>query len=211
MNRKPIVLFFLMGIALMMLSSCSSTYLSNVWKDESYNNTIKRVLIIGVAERDYMRAKFEDEFVRQFKERGVDAIAAYRVLTSNKKLDKEDIRSKVKELNIDTVLVTRLVDTETVKTYVPPIPAMPRGPYYGAQRHYNNLHGFYGASFDVVSTPGYTLVEEFVILETNLYDAETEEIIWTVSSETLMGETSSRLIKSLVKQLVANLKELKML
>jgi hypothetical protein len=216
MNRKPIVLFFLIGIALMMFSSCASSSLLTTWKDESYNSTLKRVLIIGVFKRDYMRPKFEEEFVRQFKAKGVDAVSAYRVLPSTKELEKNEIRLKVNELNIDAVLVTRLVDERTVETYIHPtqmIVARPRyaRPYYGGYANYNNLHGFYGGSVQVINTPGYTLVEKFVVLETNLYDAKTEEIIWNVTSETLLGETSSKLVKSLVKQLVANLNEMKML
>lgn len=211
MKRKPIVFLSLMAIALMMLSSCATTKLYNAWKDESYGGPIKRVLIIGVAKRPYIKKWFEDEFVRQFKAKGVDAFAAYRVLPSDKKLKKDKIRSKVKELNIDTVLVTRLVDRRTVKTHVPAdVIVVPSGPYMGAH-HYRNLHSYYGHGFDVITTPGYTIEEKFVMLESNIYDAKTEKIVWTVASETLLGDPSNRLIRSLVKILIKNLTELKMI
>ncbi|MBE9529597.1 MAG: hypothetical protein IME99_10230 [Proteobacteria bacterium] len=209
-SRKPILLL-LLPILLLVLSSCASTSLVHVWKDEAYNDTIKRVLVIGVTKKELYKRSFEDEFVRQFKEQGIDAVAAFRVLPIKKKLDKKEIRAKVEELGIDAVLVTRLVDKKTVETYFPPrIERVYRGPYYGP-RHHHNLHGYYERSYDIVTVPGYTLVEKFIILETNIYDAETEEIIWAVSTETSLGEPSNKLIESLIELLVANLKEHQML
>ena len=211
MNRKLFALLFIMGFALLMLTSCASTSLLHVWKDDAYSGEIKRVLIIGVTKKDNIKRSFEDEFVSQFKAKGVDAVAAFRVLPSKKKLDKDEIRAKVKELDIDTVLVTRLVDRKTLETYIPTrVEVIERGPYFGPD-YYHNLHGYYGQSFDIITTPGYTLVEKYIILETNLYDAKTDEIFWSVSSETYLGEPSNRLIKSLIKKLVENLTELKIL
>ena len=205
-----------MAFALMMLSSCTSTSLLHVWKDEFYNNSINRVLVIGVTQKEIIKRSFEDEFVSQFKARGVDAVAAFRVLPLNKKLEKDEIRAKVKELNIDAVLVTRLVDRKTVETYVPTrVERIYRGPYYRGPyfgpRHHHNLHGYYGRSYDIVTIPGYTLVEKFIILESKLYNAETEEIFWSVSSETSLQGPLNKRIKSLVDMLVANLIELQIL
>jgi hypothetical protein len=211
MSRKTVVHLFLLAVALTLLSSCASTSLTHVWKDATYSDRIERVLVIGVTKNELYKRSFEDEFVSQFKANGVDAVAAFRVLPIKKKLDKAEINAKVKELGIDTVLVTRLVDRKTVETYFPPrVEKVYRGPYFGP-RHHHNLHGYYRQSYDVVTHPGYTLVEKFIILETNLYNAETEEIIWSVSSETSLGAPSNKLIKSLIELLVENLKEHSML
>ncbi len=197
--------------AALLLSSCASSSLKHVWKDATYTDRIERVLVIGVTKNEMYKRSFEDEFVSQFKANGVDAIASFRVLPIKKKLDKAEIRAKVKELNIDTVLVTRLVDKKTVETYFPPtVKIVDRGPYYGPN-HHHDLHGYYGQSYDVVTYPGYTLVEKFIVLETNLYNAATEEIVWSVSTETSLGEPSNKLIKSLIELLMANLKEQNML
>ncbi len=210
MNRKPVIFIFFTVIALL-LSSCASTSLVHVWKDEAHLNKIRSVLIIGVTNKQYIKRSFEDEFVSQFKAKGINAVAAFRVLPSNKKLEKEEIRLKAKELNIDTVLVSRLVERKTVETYIPPrVEIVDRGPYFGPH-HHHNLHNYYRRSFDIVTIPGYTIVEKFIVLETNLYDAKTEEIFWSVLSETSLGEPSNKRITSLVTSLVANLTELEML
>jgi hypothetical protein len=54
-------------------------------------------------------------------------------------------------------------------------------------------------------SPGYVVDDEYVYIETNLFDLATEQLIWTAQSETIMLATDQELIKSFISTMVAQL------
>ena len=180
--------FILAVISLLLMTSCATTKLYSVWRDESYSGKIKKVFIIGASPKPDIRRLFERKFVNQLKSRGVDAVASNQVLPSDKMLDKETIISKIKGLDIDTVLITRVTEKKTIV-------AAFGGWYDSYSEGFGG--GFSGATFE----------DELVSLETNLYEVRTEKLIWSASSETVFMEERSilRTIKSLVKVMATQL------
>lgn len=193
--RNPLV--YLIPIVLL-FSACASTQLTSVWKDPSYQTRPARILVIGVARSPLNRRLFEDEFVRQLKSRGTDAIASYTVLSDAQQGDQSDIAKKVAELGADTVLITRLVSKKTVQVYVPGTAYYPP-PYYGSWPAY------YGYGYSYMYTPGYIAEDEYAIIETNLYEAKSDKLIWAASSETGISDTSQNLIQSYIGVMVNNM------
>ena len=193
--RNPLV--YLIPIALL-LSACASTQLTSVWKDPSYQTRPARILVIGVAKSPLNRRLFEDEFVRQLKSRGTDAIASYTVLPDAQQGDQADVAKKVAELGADTVLITRLVSKKVVQVYVPGTPYYPP-PFYDTWPNY------YGYGYRYMYTPGYIAKDEYAVIETNLYDAKTNKLIWAASSETGINDSDKNLIESYIKVMVNNM------
>ena len=116
----------------MSLNSCSTTALTAVWKDSAYQGgPMKKVLVIGVFKEQNIKRFFEDEFARQLKPRGVDAVPSYTVFPEEDILDKTTITEKMKELKMDSVLVTRVADVEDVTGYdTYPTHVDPGGDFY---------------------------------------------------------------------------------
>ena len=181
-------LFILTIISLLLVTSCASTKLYSVWRDEGYSGHIKKVFIIGASPKPVIRRIFEREFVNQLKSHGVDAVASNQVIPSDKMLDKETIVSKIKDLDIDTILITRLAEKKTIT------------------RDFSDWYGYYGYHSRLHKK---VFKEELVSLETNLYEVRTERLIWSASSETVLMEERSiyRNIQSLVKVMVKQLSE----
>jgi predicted transcriptional regulator len=193
--RNPMA--YLVPIALL-LSACASTQLTSVWKDPSYQTRPARILVIGVARSPLNRRLFEDEFVRQLKSRGTDAIASYTVLSDEQQGNQADIAKKVAELGADTVLITRLVSKKVVQVYVPGTPYYPP-PFYDTWPNY------YAYGYRYMYTPGYITNDEYAVIETNLYDAKNDKLIWAASSETGINDSDKNLIKSYIKVMVNNM------
>jgi hypothetical protein len=61
----------------------------------------------------------EDEFVRQLKARGNDAIASYTVLPREEKLEKEAVLKKVQELGADVIILVKFLKKEVGDTHTP--------------------------------------------------------------------------------------------
>ena len=47
---------------------------------------------------------------------------------------------------------------------------------------------------------------EFVKLETNLYDVASEELVWSMQSETIDPESANALVDSLAETVIGNLR-----
>jgi len=198
-NKKWLLVLSL--ILTHMLTSCATSSLTNVWKDTDYRGQISNALIIGISKKPATKRNFEDEFVRQMEAHGVRAVPSYKHFSAEELLQREAVVSKVKEMNIDTVLITRLVDRKTVETYIS------GSSYYRPPSHYNGWNSYYSRSYN----QGYVIKDEVVVLETNLYDVETETIIWSAMSETFKGGDQTVLIKDFIKLLVNNMSKDKLL
>jgi len=193
--RNPLV--YLIPLALL-LSACASTQLTSVWKDPSYQTRPAKILVIGMARSPLNRRLFEDEFVRQLEAHGTSAIASYTVLTDAQQGDQAVIAKKVAELGADAVLITRLVSKKVVQVYVPGTPYYPP-PYYDTWPNY------YVYGYRYMYTPGYITNDEYAVIETNLYDAKTDKLIWAASSDTGINDSDKNLIKSYIKVMVNNM------
>ncbi len=195
MKRKIVLRCLMMGVALLMLASCAPTTKVNaVWKDENYQGPIRKITVIGASEKQAVRNLFEDEFVRELRTHGTDALASHTVLSLAQLADKEKAAAKIRSLGADTVLIARLVDRKTVQTSVPAQSYII--PYY-----YNYFSSYYGQ----VITPAYVYQDDYTYVETNLYDLKTENLIWTARSETWMVETDQTLIKAFIKVMIDRL------
>jgi len=188
--------FLLLGALL--LTACATTRINTVWKDPSYQARPARIMVIGVAKTPLNRRLFEDEFVLRLKARGTDAIASYAVLADNLQDDQAAIQAKVKELGADTLLITRMVSKKTVQTYVP-------GTIYAPPLYYDTWPEYFGYGYRYLYSPSYIAEDEYAVIETNLYEALHDKLVWAASSETVMRDSKQKLIKSYIGIMVNNM------
>lgn len=186
------LLCFLLGICAMALTSCATTTLTAVWRDESYQGQVKKIAVVGVFKKTVIRNLFEDEFARELRAHGVDAVPSYTILSIDRLADKDVIASAIVKLKADTVLITRLADKKTVQTYIP-------GQVYAVPEPYRYWRPYHNYAYNYVYEPGYYIESEYAFAETNLYNTGTEKLIWSARSETLLNESDGSLIKSFVK------------
>lgn len=108
---------------------------------------------------------------------------------------------------IEGVLVTRVVDTKTEEVYVP----TGREYYGGSYNYYNNFRTYYSHSYNLARPTGYTKTQEVVLLETILYQAKTQDLVWSMSSDTVDARSAIQLMESVSKKVVATLKKDKLI
>lgn len=176
------------GLIAMLLTACSTTQIKSVWKDPSYLGHPQRVMVIAVAREPIYRRIYEDEFVSQLKARGTDAIASYTMLSDRSQDDQEAIAKMVVQLGADTVLVSRLVSKRSVRVYYPA--TVYHRPYY-----YGKWPDYYRQGYESINTPGYTTKYEYALMETNLYDARNDNLIWAITTETGVDSLNQTFIK----------------
>ncbi|HTN43189.1 MAG TPA: hypothetical protein VMN77_05255 [Nitrospiria bacterium] len=186
-----------------LLSSCASTQVTAAWRDDAYTQTPQKALVLLVTGKPTLLRVFEDEFSRQLKTRGIEAVPGYSLLPLDRKLDKEEIAAAAEKIHADTVLITRLVDKKSYETYYP-------GSVYATHPGAYNpgWNDYYSRGFDYYqATPGYTVQRDILYVETQLYDVSNQHLIWSVMTETLVGDPMETEVRSFVKIIMKNLSQ----
>ena len=190
--------------AICLLSACtSSTQLTASWYDETYTapEGLQKVLVLGVFKNDIDRRAFETEFTQGVIAAGGDAVAGYSLMPEETDYDDEqDISDVVNKIGADAVLITSYEGTTEQQRYVPPsvdyVPAMGYG-FYGP---------YYGATYRRVYSPGYTVVDSIVNLETRVYAVEPEKLIWAGKTRSVNASSGQKISEELVKVVVDDMR-----
>ena len=200
-NRTSKVVLFIASSLL--LISCANTKLSQSWVEPSNERSYNDILIIGIGESEQNRRAYESYFVEELNTHGVESVASYKIIRQNEDIDRNTVVNAIDGLNIDGVLVTHMVAVDEETIYRPSMDYMPM---YGGG-HYGGLYSYYPHVNTYVHQPGYYTTHETYTLETNLYDVETEEMIWSARSRTFSPESVDEVIVDLTKLLIADLKD----
>ena len=196
MKKRFIMFCCIAVICLFGLMSCATTTLNNVWKDKNYQGKPHNIIIIMVTKSSVTRELVEGMFVAGLDARGNNAVASYRIIPLDQLPQRDIVESKIQGMGADAVLVSRLVDRKKMETYTPRVISGFIPDFY---------YDWWGYYDYVIVTPGYTDETQVIIAETNMYDIETEKLIWSARSETEVTEGDQQLIKTFVKVIIHKL------
>ena len=201
-GRLAIVLFT--GI---FLFSCARTKLSRTWIDPKYSGSqYDNLLVIGAAEDDNIRRTFEKKFVEKLEAAGIRAVESSSVMSKDQKIDKETILAVVEKTGVDGVLLTYLVAVKEKDVASPSLDYSPANDYGGGTvPNLSSLPGYGSSGTQYYST------RVRVRLETNLYDAKTEQKVWSAQSTTLNSKSDTALIDPVIELITKDLKKNKLI
>jgi hypothetical protein len=191
-------------ISLGLLASCYGTKLVAEWKDEEHQGYPVKIFVVGLSKERGPRSLVEDEFVRQLKARGNDAVASYTVIPGREIPSKEEVLAKVQELGADEIIAVKFLKKDMGGTYTPLRRyAVPQG----FETSYDNYYG--GVTSDVgVRDISYDY--NVISMETTLYLAATRKPIWSAMSQTSYQQGPIKLIKPFTTTVVKKLVQEKM-
>jgi hypothetical protein len=195
-----------LGAVVATLVSCAaSSRLTSSWSDPSAaGRAHKKMVVVGVTPQAPIRRMYEDAFASQLKQRGIDAIGSYAVVGEGK-LEKEAAEAKIRESGADAVIVTRLVDQETVQEYYPPSYTTVAAP----SAYYGGWYGYYSLGYSYMSSPGYVAENKVFRLETNLYDVGESKLLWSGLTETTLaqGESAQGEIQPVIAAVIGDMEK----
>lgn len=163
-----------------LLAACASTSIVEQWQSPDYKGgPFRRLLVVGVTKEATVRRIFEDEFVRQLRARGTDAVASYTLIPEDGQVERPRLERAVKESGADGVVITRVLGVEQRTQIVPGTPAFPG---FGT-----DIYGHYGTGWGGVWTgyasPPAVFQYEEVRVETKLFAAGNAALVWAAQSE----------------------------
>jgi hypothetical protein len=155
---------------------CASTQIVDTWRDTNFSGPpLKSIMVISVTKRASIRRTLEDEFVLELAAKGVRGIPSYTHIPEDGEVAKERLAQAVKESGVEGVLITRLVKVER-RTQVYP------GAYVGPP--YLGFYGYYSSAWVGYYEPPQIYTYDVVTAETNLFDAATDRLIWSTTTQT---------------------------
>lgn len=202
------VLLFLSIIGL--TPGCSpSTRITGTWKNPNSDaDSISSILVTALTSRANNRQTVESDLAAALNQKGVQALRSMDVLppsfSNGDTPDKATLLSKIRGSGVDAILTVALIDKETENRFVPGnygYAPMSRFGYYG------QFWGYYSAWLPVVHSQGYYQQDKTYFLETNLYDAETEALIWSAQSETYNPSDLSSFSKEFARVILGKLEQ----
>ncbi|HYQ48394.1 MAG TPA: hypothetical protein VEP69_04950 [Thermodesulfovibrionales bacterium] len=201
--KHQLIRHVIIGLALLtLLTACASTKTLHVWKDEQYNQRLRKVLIIAVTEQEFMREHFENVLAESLQSRGIEAVPSNKVLPqSSAKIDREAVVAKVRELGIENVLVSRSVGKKEVSQLTP------GGLYFVPTDYYGGWYSFYSDSLFVVSVGSSAYDAEYFNIVNNVYDVRNDKLIWSYLSRVKVENSKQGAINPFIDVLMKQMKE----
>ena len=179
---------------LTMLIGCTTAKPVAEWRDTNYQGgPFNNFLIVGVSGHESTRRTFEETFVSHLKDAQVNAVASFDAIPGEDRPTKDSIKAAIEGKTIDAVLITHLVGVDEKQIYHPPT-------YSGG------FYGYYGFVGRYAYNPGYVSNQKTVKLETNLYDASSDKLVWSMQSATINPSNEKTLIEAKIKTVVKRLK-----
>ena len=171
------------------------------WRDSNFSGTVDNILIIGVSDQPVVRRLFEDTFVKELAALGVSAKSSYQVLTDEQISSRDTLEAAIRAQSMDSVLVTRVIGVEEINTYTPPTYTPSN-----FNRHYRDYHSYFNHAVQV-ATPGYWDKYDVLKLESNLYDSASQQLIWSVQSESFDPRSATQLIDDQITVAIKSLRK----
>lgn len=167
---------------------------------------LQKMLVAAVMDNYIIRQEFEDTMKTQLAKYGVEGVQSYMVLPPKNEMMEGELRQRIKESSLDSVLVVRpkAVRTESEEIVTGGVYVPPPG-YYSFWPYWNMAYG------DFYPTSSYTQENVIVRVECNLYDTKTEKLVWSGVTDTVYSKDFAKLGKEYAKTLIDQLKKDKVL
>ncbi len=203
-NLKTLVLF----ASIAFLGACgSSTKILGSWTSpKSPSEPYKSIFVTAISENLIGRQSIENDIEDFLQKADVVAKSSFEIMPPGFKAsleNKDATIASIIDTGSDAILTVALLDQTSETRYVPGTTMYSPTGHGG---NYGRFYGYYSYYNPIMYDPGYYTKEKTYYLEINLYDATTEELVWSAQSETTNPssiDTFSRNFSQLVvKQLI---------
>ncbi|MBK1438479.1 hypothetical protein JHJ32_00640 [Parapedobacter sp. ISTM3] len=176
-------------ILCVLISACStSTRITGSWKDPAVDVSTgesKSVLITALSRNIEVRTKLENALAAKAAELNIKAVKSSDIFTPDffhQIPARDELFAKIQETGVDAILTVSLIDTEANTRYVRGTARYAPFPMYN---WYGGFYTYFNYWHPIMYDPGYYVTDKTYFLETNLYNAATDRLVWSAQSETV--------------------------
>ncbi|WP_224489951.1 hypothetical protein [Robertkochia flava] len=185
------LVYTLFILAFLLVSCGSSTSISESWTNKEafkQSQPYDSVFIVALTGNMAARSLIEDELGFYAEKNGMTAIKSHEVFpatfTQGNAPTREVIMKVIRDSGADAIFAVSLLNKETESRYVPGNTNYAYGYNPMSYSYYGNFYGYYNAMYPIAYDPGYYTTDKVYYLESNFYDAKSEQLLWSAQSKT---------------------------
>jgi hypothetical protein len=177
---KKLISTFLL---LTLVSCISNTKITGSWVKGTLPRSYSNVFIAAFIGNAVVKSTVENHVAERLNKNGIRTLKSMEEFPStffNDTIDRKTLLALVSETQMESILVITIIKKESDHRYIP-------GPLvYRPDRYSHNGYFFdyYNYWHLCVYDHGYYLPGEIYYLETNLYDGQTQQLVWSAQSQT---------------------------
>lgn len=193
MPVKKYILFYLFISAIIIsLTSCSSQTNLFSWRDSTYSDGyINNILVMAIVKDLEFRNAYENAVYNILNDNNIKAVKSLSILSPAKKYTEEEFELILQENNLSGILFINYQGTEIER-----IDSKGR-----------TFYKFYKNVLKTTARQGYYEVHRTVLVETSLFSAVSEKIVWLATAKTIDAYDIDDLANSLAQEIIKNLSE----
>src|SRR6187551_1094387 len=196
MKKNNLLNFF---VLIVLVFSCKpSQRITTSWVNpERPQKNYTTVFVACLLQNNGIKYALENDLGAAAKARGFNVVKGYEIFPPN--FNKDNMRDKdlvlklIRDKGCDVILSIAVID-QTSETYYQPgavsvgvgygyHPYGGYGPYGSYGSYGTGFYGYYNYWQPTLYSPGYWTTDKTYFIEANAYDAETQQIIWSVQSK----------------------------
>jgi hypothetical protein len=158
----------------------------------------QRVVALVITPDIDLQMSAEEALVREIAPRGVEGVAAYRLIPREELKDKDRVRGWFERSKAAGVVALRIVGQEKTKSYSSMV---------WASGYYGNFYDFYGYGWATVTPIGPARINTTLAIETLLYRVSDGKLLWAGVGETTNPKDVATFMRGLVKEVVNELQK----
>jgi hypothetical protein len=201
MHTSP-VRRFLPAIALVVASLAApvlAAKFTSTWRADGakpLNFAGKKVVALVLTNDRDLEISAEEALARELTARGVEGVAAYRLVPQPEMRDRDKVKPWFTRANVVGVVAMRPMGSEKKVSYTESFWASP---------YYHSFWGYYDYAWGALYVPGSLREDTVVTVETLVFSVTDDALVWAGVSEKTNPKSLQKLVADLVK---ASVKEL---
>jgi hypothetical protein len=176
----PLILIFSL-----LISACGpSQKITNSWinPEAKFKGPYESIFVMVLSPSKESSFSVEDRMAATIASRGQKYVVSSSVFPPNisisENFTREQMAEAIKRTGCDAVFVIALLDVLSIESYQPGRAYYPMN--YGM---YGSYYGYYNHYYPQVYSPGYYTTDNTYYIETNFYDLESDQLLWSIQSE----------------------------
>jgi hypothetical protein len=196
----------LSAIALLLVAGCTpATKVTASWKSpKAGEKSYKSVFVAALMGNTIAKSTLENDIATVLNNHQISTVKSmdeFPPTFANDSVAKEDMMGVVRKQGSDAILTISVLKKETESRYV-------SGGYAPLNRYgwYGNFWGYYNYWHPYAFNESYYTRDEIYYLETNLYDTNSEVLLWSAQSQTYTFNGLANFSKEFAKGIVEKMK-----
>lgn len=158
----------------------------------------KKVAALVISNDLGLRVPAEEAIVRELTDRGMQAVATYRIVPKEELTRAETAKPWFEKNSIEGVVVIRPVGTDTRTSY-------DSGTWMSS--YYSTFWNYYGYGWGSVYIPGSAQRQTIVVVETTIHSVSKNQLLWAAVTESADPRDLKAFVEELAKETVKEMQK----